>query len=223
MASQAPTGWFLDPHGTCDEVLLLLAREVRCQTAADELTCRYWRWLRLKLACGAGSRLSPWDLEDAQQQAYFWIQEAVQAYDPAQLSLPEGSSFRTFTYRVFRLRLLDWRRSLGRHKRRQRALGEPDQLLENRPAPGDESLDRKRGLEDALRGLDAPTRALWTQLCQGKRLCELPEVLAVSYRTLKRRWRKLREHIAWAGAMLPTRRRLTPRQRIDHLKGNRGA
>ena len=40
--------------------------------------------------------------------------------------------------------------------------------------------------------LDPQARALWNELCQGKRLRDLPQLLEVSYRTLKPLWRKLR-------------------------------
>jgi RNA polymerase sigma factor (sigma-70 family) len=165
------------------------------------LTCRYWRWFQTRLRPYApGQVLSTWDLEDVHQQTYFWIQEAIHAFDPKQLIIPRGSSFQTFLKRVIRLRLLDFTRSLRRNRRRYRLLGEADQdtqsLQQHFPpaipgAPEDILLD----LEDALRILDPPSRALWNELRQGKRLCDLPEVLGISYRTLKRRWHSLREHL----------------------------
>ena len=50
-------------------------------------------------------------------------------------------------------------------------------------------------LEKAVTQLDPDARVLWTQLRLGKRLRDLPEVLGVTYRTVKRRWRKLREQL----------------------------
>jgi hypothetical protein len=47
-------------------------------------------------------------------------------------------------------------------------------------------------LDKAVSLLDPQARALWYELCQGKRLRDLPRFLGVSYRTLKRRWGKLR-------------------------------
>jgi hypothetical protein len=49
-------------------------------------------------------------------------------------------------------------------------------------------------LDKAVSHLDPQARDLWNELCQGKRLRDLP-VLGVSYRTLKRRWRKLRDQL----------------------------
>jgi hypothetical protein len=46
------TGWFLDARNTCDEVLLLLAREAHCEAARNELTCRYWRRFKIDLPLG---------------------------------------------------------------------------------------------------------------------------------------------------------------------------
>jgi hypothetical protein len=53
-------------------------------------------------------------------------------------------------------------------------------------------------LEKAATLLDPNARVLWNQLRQGKRLRDLPQVLGVTYRTLKRHWRKLREQLTWA-------------------------
>jgi DNA-directed RNA polymerase specialized sigma24 family protein len=202
MHRPAPTGWFFDPDQTCDEVLLLLAREGCQQPAGAALTRRHWHRLRAELArCPASRGLSPWDLEDAQQQAYFWIQEAILAFDAGQLIMPRGSSFRTFLHRVVRLRLLDFRRAVRRNNSHFQTVGQIDDFSD--PVHGDAGLaasasseDFKAALEDALPLRDPLTRALWKELCQGKRLLDLPKVLDVSYRTLKRRWRSLREHLA---------------------------
>ena len=204
MRSPEAQGWFLDLPHTCDEVLLLLAREAQCQPARDELTCRYWhmfqatlpRWVR-------GYRLTYWELDDIHQQAFFWIQEAVRAFDPGQLSLPRGSSFPTFLQRVVRSRLADYVRSLRRTKNRVRLVAEPGQwpkrrLRDQDLASAGHREARQLQLDQALRVLDPSARALWQALSDGKRLCDLPKRLGVSYRTLKRRWRKLREHLLLA-------------------------
>jgi RNA polymerase sigma factor (sigma-70 family) len=189
----------LDTDNTSDEVLLLLGREGRCRAAADELTRRYWRHAHVNLARQPLScALSAWDLEDARQQAYFWIQEAMQAFDFGQLARPRGSSFRTFVNSVFRRRLLDFRRRLRRNQRRHQPVRPHNEFLEDRRRDHGSDHNTNRDLQDALRRLDAPARALWTELCQGKRLVDLADALDVSYRTLKRRWRVLREQLAAA-------------------------
>ena len=208
MTASNEKGWFLDLRHTCDEVLALFAREAGCRAARDELTCRCWGKLRARLIrCGPRSGLGPWDLEDAQQQAFFWIQEAIRAFDPVQLFLPRGSSFQTFLNRVFRLRLLDFCRSLRRRATRFRLVGEqsdwPDAFL----ADGKFDLsgyERELHLQlaNAATQLDPDVRVLWNQVRQGKRLQDLPEVLGVTYRTVKRRWRKLREQITQALRLL---------------------
>jgi DNA-directed RNA polymerase specialized sigma24 family protein len=193
--------WFLDLPHTCDEVLILLAREASSQCARDELTCRHWNQFKARLPrFGIRLQLTSWDLEDAQQQAFFWIREAIRAFDPVQMFLPQGSSFQTFLNRVLRLRLLDFGRSLRRRTSRFRLVGEqgvwPDCLLADGgldfSGPGRELHLQ---LEKAVNLLDADARALWNQLRQGKRLRDLPELLGVNYRTVKRRWRKLREQL----------------------------
>jgi RNA polymerase sigma factor (sigma-70 family) len=194
-------GWFLDLPHTCDEVLLLLAREAHCQPARDELTCRYWQLFQASLSLWVrGYRLTSWDREDVQQEAFFWIQEAIRAFDSAQLSLPQGSSFRTFMKRVFRLRLADFLRSVHRNQKYVRPVRKLDEwpqrlLRDHNLASSGHGEELQLRLEQALRQLDPSARALWHELSQGKRLRDLPHVLGVSYRALKRRWRSLREQI----------------------------
>ena len=85
-------GWFFDLPRTCDEVLLLFAREASSQPARDELTCRHWNQFKARLPrYGIRLALTLWDLEDAQQQAFFWIQEAIRAFDTTQWFVPRGS------------------------------------------------------------------------------------------------------------------------------------
>jgi RNA polymerase sigma factor (sigma-70 family) len=193
--------WFLDLSHTCDEVLLLLAREASSQPARDELTCRHWNQFKARLPrFGIRLQLTSWDLEDAQQQAFFWIQEAIRAFDPVQLFLLRGSSFQTFLNRIFRLRLLDFCRALRRRSTRFRLFGEqthwPDTFTADTGLDfGTYGWELHLQLENAATQLDPDARALWNQLRAGKRLRDLPEVLGVTYRTVKRRWRKLREQV----------------------------
>src|SRR5262249_8925348 len=171
----APTekGWFLDLAHTCDEVLLLFAQQARSEPARDELTCRHWRRLKTGFArFGVCARLTSWDFDDAHQQAYFWIQEAIRAFDPGQLFLPQGSSFQTFLLRIIRLRLLDFCRSLNRRRKRFRLAGEQDQwprdaLLEKPFALFRQAEVLRLDLDKAVSLLDPQVRALWNELCQG--------------------------------------------------------
>ena len=201
MTASTGKGWFLDLSHTSDEVLLLFAREASSQTARDELTCRHWRHFKTRLAsCGIRVWLTSWDLDDAQQQAFFWIREAIRAFDPVQLLLPQGSCFQTFLNRVLRLRLLDFCRSLRRRSARLHHVGEPGDWPDTLLAEGNFGFSGNEPelhlrLEKAVTELDPDARVLWTQLRLGKRLRDLPEVLGVTYRTVKRRWRKLREQL----------------------------
>jgi DNA-directed RNA polymerase specialized sigma24 family protein len=194
-------GWFLDAPNTCDEVLVLLAREADCRPARDELTCRYWCRFKLNLrrwAMSAG--LVSGELEDAQQEGFFWIQQAIRSFDALQLSRPGGASFQTFLKRVFRVRLLDFFRSVRRNTERLRLAGEPDPWSRNRQVENTCAASGNREevilqLEKAVNLLDPELRPLWNELRQGKRLRDLPGLLGVSYRTLKRRWREIREQL----------------------------
>jgi RNA polymerase sigma factor (sigma-70 family) len=201
MAASTKKGWLLDLAQTSDEVLLLLAREARHQAAGDELTCRYWQYFRTTLGRrSAQYGLNEWDCEDAQQQAYFWIQEALRAYDFGQLSLPTGSSFRTFLHCIVQRRLTDFCRSLQRRRQRQCSTVLSERWWEafpvRQPPPADEYEQPLFHLLRALNSLNLSDRGLWNELCQGKRLGEVAKTLGVSYRTVKRRWRRLRQRLA---------------------------
>jgi RNA polymerase sigma factor (sigma-70 family) len=193
--------WFLDPPHTSDEVLLLFAQQARSRPARDELTCRHWRQLRTGFAQFAvRARLTSWELDDAHQQAFFWIQEAIRAFDPGQLFLPQGSGFQTFLHRIIQLRLLDFCRSLNRRRKRFRLTGEQalrpnDALLEKPLAFLGQEEELRLHLDKAVSLLDPQARALWNELREGKHLRDLPQLLGVSYRTLKRRWRTLRDQL----------------------------
>jgi hypothetical protein len=180
------TGWFLDAQNTCDEVLVLLAREADCQPARDELTCRYWCRFKINLRRWAMSAaIVSGELEDAQQEGFFWIQQAIRSFDAVQLSRPGGASFQTFLKRVFRVRLLDYFRSVRRNKERLRSAGELEHWHSNRPVENTCAASGNREevipqLERAVDLLDPELRALWNELRQGKRLRDLPGLLGVS-------------------------------------------
>jgi hypothetical protein len=98
------------------------------------------------------------------------------------------------------MRLLDFSRSLYRNKERFRSRGEPDHCSRNRRVETTRASPAHREkmnlqLEQAVDLLAPELRALWDELRRGKRLRDLPESLGVSYRTLKRRWRKLRARL----------------------------
>ena len=98
---------------------------------------------------------------------------------------------------------MDFCRSMHRRNRRFRFGGDlerwPQASLTNDTL---DAPDRSRKLPHYLAvvvaTLDHEARALWDELCQGKRLRDLPQVLGASYRTVKRRWRVLRDKMASA-------------------------
>jgi RNA polymerase sigma factor (sigma-70 family) len=197
-------GWFLDLPRTCDEVLLLFAREASSQPARDELTRRHWNQFKARSPrYGLRHALTAWDLEDAQQQSFFWIQEAIRAFDTAQWFVPQGNSFQTFLTRVLRLRLLDFGRSLRRRTTRFRLVAPPSDWPDTLLADGGLDVNgdgpkRLLQLDTVAAQLDPDAKVLWNHVRQGKRLRDLPQLLGVSTRTVKRRWRKLREQLTLA-------------------------
>ena len=86
---------------------------------------------------------------------------------------------------------------MNRRRKRFPLAGEQDHwpndaLLEKPLAFFGQEEELRLHLDKAVSLLDPQARALWNELCQGKRLRDLPQLLEVSYRTLKPLWRKLR-------------------------------
>ncbi len=124
MSEPAAKGYVLDLPNTCDEVLVFLAREAVRVAARDELISRYWPKVTKAISFLARKKYHfTRDVEDAQQEAYLWIEEAIRAYDALQLGQPRGSSFRTFFRRVLQFKLAHHVRGQQRFESHQRAAG----------------------------------------------------------------------------------------------------
>jgi hypothetical protein len=105
------------------------------------------------------------------------------------------------------LRAADFFRSLLRRRKRFHAAGQPADrsapcLSHDTQALPGHGLQGNVELAKILSLLEPPCRAFWDELCRGKRLRDLPRILGVSYRTVKRRWRTLREQVRSAFRLL---------------------
>src|SRR4051794_13386424 len=102
-------GFDLDLAVMEDEALVVLAEECEYGPARDELIVRYDHQIDRLLGWLARSyRLSNADLEDAHQNAIFWVVEAIQKYDTEQIGKVRGCSFRSFVSRVLVSRFKDF-------------------------------------------------------------------------------------------------------------------
>lgn len=198
--------WFdLDLAVMDDEALVVLAQECDFAPARDELILRYGsqtdRMIRWLAHCRSQGDA---DVEDALQNAVFWIVEAVNKYDTNQIGKTNGCSFRSFVFRVVTARFKDFakhlRRVEGHLDRTTRCSHEGFQPIDASEQPKDpaqiaESRDSMNRLQETLRNLSAESARLWQLLSEGKSLHEIAKLLGKSYDSVKRRRRKLVEQL----------------------------
>src|SRR4051812_8106817 len=108
-------GFDLDLAVMEDEALIVLAEECEYGPARDELIVRYDAQIDRLIGWMARSyRLTQSDLEDARQNAVFWVVEAITKYDTEQIGKARGCSFRSFVHRVLMSRFKDFTKHLRR-------------------------------------------------------------------------------------------------------------
>ena len=184
-----------------DEALVVLAAECEYGPARDELIVRYGaqanRLVGWLAHCQGFSRS---DNEDAQQNAVFWMVEAIKKYDTRQIGKPNGCSFRSFVHRVLIARFKDFAKHLRRvehHYDRTASCGSEEILacdddgdLKN-PATIVEARDSINRLHETLTCLDSESGRMWQLLAEGNSLRQIAAQIGVSYDSAKRRRRKL--------------------------------
>jgi len=189
----------LDLSRIGDEELVVMAQECAYQPATDALIERHRQW-----ACGLVARkaklvrLAASDVEDAQQEAWFWMMEGIARYNTRELARPNGCRFRTFLQTVIRSRLLDFARRIWRRARHfecsQPALDAADRAgavvrigwLAGRS--GSDPLaaalvwqENCRRLSCTLDRLGAAARDLWQGLAAGLGLRDIARQRGISY------------------------------------------
>lgn len=198
--------WFdLDLAVMEDEALIVLAKECEYGPARDELIVRYGAQTdRLIGWLGYSHGLSRSDAEDARQSAVFWTIEAIKKYDTNQIGKPRGCSFRSFVYRVLIARFKDYTKHLRRiechYDRTARYAGEDTSATEidgkmKDPASIVEARESVKRLHSTLTNLDQDSARLWQLLSEGNSLRDIAGQLGKSYDSVKRRRRKLIEHL----------------------------
>jgi RNA polymerase sigma factor (sigma-70 family) len=193
-------GFDLDLVVMEDEALVVLAEECEYAPARDELIVRYDSQIDRLIGWMARSyRLTASDLEDARQNAVFWVVEAIMKYDTEQIGKVRGCSFRSFVHRVLMSRFKDFTKHLRRvecHYDRSTqcaveevSQGDDDELED--PAIIAEEKESINRLHQTLSSLDNESGRLWQLLAEGTSLRQIAATLDVSYDSVKRRRRKL--------------------------------
>ena len=198
-------GFDLDLAVMEDEALVVLAEECEYGPARDELIVRYDSQIDRLIGWMARSyRLTPTDLEDARQNAVFWVVEAITKYDTEQIGKVRGCSFRSFVHRVLMSRFKDFTKHLRRvechYDRSTPSAVEEFSQVDGNDEPEDpaliaeekESINR---LQQTLTNLDSDAGRLWQLLAEGTSLRQIATALDLSYDCVKRRRRKLIEQL----------------------------
>jgi RNA polymerase sigma factor (sigma-70 family) len=202
---QAQRGFDLNLAVMEDEALIVLAEECEYDPARDELIVRYDAQVERFIGWLAHSyHLAQADLEDARQNAIFWIVEAITKYDLEQIGKAGGCSFRSFVHRVLMSRFKDFTKHLRRVKGRfNRSTNDAiDDVAQadvdddaSDPAQIVEEREAANRLQQTLTGLDRQSGQLWRLLAEGMSLRQIAARLDLSYDSVKRRRRKLIEQL----------------------------
>ena len=187
-----------------DRVLILLAQRHASGAARDELLLRHSEKRdRLIGWLARSTEMRGVEVEDAQQNSVFWTLEAIEKYNSV-FAKSTGCSFCTFLSRVVACRFKDYLKHLRRRNRHydwsENAAGQPEvparqSRLPTDPAKIAEVNEAIAGLDAALERLDGESIRIWRMLGEGCSLRDISTQLGISYDSVKRRRRKLIQHL----------------------------
>jgi DNA-directed RNA polymerase specialized sigma24 family protein len=194
----------LDLSKMGDEELVVLAQECEFRPAVDELVLRYHEPIGRAIVHKARrTPLIAKDIEDARQNAFFALREAIAGYRTLEMVKPGGCRFRSYAGTVALARFWDFVKRIRRLHNRYRCLpGTPGEGPDE-PRPrsswrhASSSAEPVVGQQDqatlrqAVERLDGPARFLWQQLATGKKLRQIVRECGRSYNSLKHQKRKL--------------------------------
>src|SRR5262245_50058303 len=184
-----------------DEQLVILATECGYCPAWVELLRRVRdSSSRLVRRLAAQACFQEADQQDAEQEAVFWVLEAIRSYRTTEHVRVGGCRFRSFLHRVLQARFIDILRD-RRRDNRHRGCPQPGRdcrvasevAASPRESPGRQAERResRARLEQELDRLEPSARTLWGLLSQGMPLRNVASELQMSYPAAKRRRRKL--------------------------------
>lgn len=187
-----------------DDALIVLAQECCYAPARDELLLRYESQReRLISWLARTTSFSSADVEDARQNSVFWTVEAISKYDTEQISKDQGCSFYSFLNRVLVCRFKDYSKHVHRRERhidRSAGFAAEGEAIDRTPGVTDpallaESHESVSRLHAAVAQLDAESCCIWEMLTEGSSLREIAAELGLSYDAVKRRRRRLIDHL----------------------------
>jgi RNA polymerase sigma factor (sigma-70 family) len=199
----------LDLSRIGDEELVVLAQECGYQPAAHALIVRLHPWVNGLIFRKAGhTKLGAADVDDAGQEAVFWMLEGIASYNTLELARPKGCRFRTFLYTLVACRFIDFTRRVWRresHLDRQARFVGPEanlgtigitprnsaRLNQDNPASALIGQENRMRLQSALDRLGEQARRLWDCLAAGMPLRDIAREQCISYPQAKRRRRQL--------------------------------
>jgi RNA polymerase sigma factor (sigma-70 family) len=199
----------LDLSRMGDEELVVLAQECGFLAAAHALLARHHSWVNGLIARkGRQTRLGAADVEDARQEAVFWMLQGIARYDTLELARPQGCRFRTFLFTLVGRRFIDFARQVWRRQRRvdrQARLAGPEgqrgtlgmtgrnraRLNQDNPAAALVCQESRQRLQSALNHLGEAACRLWDALASGMSLRDIAREQGLSYAQAKRRRRRL--------------------------------
>jgi RNA polymerase sigma factor (sigma-70 family) len=197
----ATAAYDLDLSRMGDEVLAVLVQDCDYHPALWELVLRYQalltRWI-YRLARRAG--LTGADVEDARQEMEFALHGAALDYDTGQLGRRDGCPFRTFARRRVANRFYNFvkgRRRAESHYQRSVDVyrlpvvcRDPGATLAVLPE------ETRAAIAAAVRGLPETERTVWELWAGGMQLKQIGRSRRIAYRTVKRRWQRVRATLA---------------------------
>jgi RNA polymerase sigma factor (sigma-70 family) len=193
--------------------LVVLAKECEFKLAADEIVVRLRERTNRQIAGLARAlRWNADDVEDAQQEAYCWLAEAIRTYDTREVGKLGGCNFETFAYQVVERRFLDFARHVGRLENHFDHSMPPFSGIDvsddgpvrtcarigkcSDPASIAEWDEFKAALNQVLAELDDLARRIWEMhILGGMSLHEVADELATSYDSVRHRWQAAAAHV----------------------------
>jgi RNA polymerase sigma factor (sigma-70 family) len=199
----------LDLSRIGDEELVVLAQECGYQPAGHALIARFHPWVNGLIARKVRhTRLGAADMDDARQEAVFWMLEGITRYNTLELAQARGCRFRSFLYRLVASRFIDFARRIWRRERhldRRAHFSGPEvefdpvrlcrrnhtQLYQDNPASALLGQENRMRLQSAIDRLGDQARRLWDCLASGMSLRDIAREQGLSYPQVKRQRRQL--------------------------------
>jgi RNA polymerase sigma factor (sigma-70 family) len=212
--NEQQVGYDLDLARMEVNALVILSVECGFNPAEDEVILKFRERTNRQIAkLAKGFRWTAEDVEDAQQEAYCWMKEALRTYDTNEIGKSGGCSFPTFAHLVVARRFLDFAKHGGRVENpydHSKAVSDGLDVVANDaqvrtsararhrsdPASIAESNEIIAALGRILGELDDIARRIWELRVTGNMsLHDIAAELAMSYDAVRHRWQAAATHV----------------------------